>query len=101
MNLREARFDDHWRHVFAKNYPTRFAQIAFIGLSCIRDSTIHFAAGITAIIGSNGVGKSTLAAAISELLSNGSEVAAGHRDRLVGSATDGTVFQGDVAKNLS
>jgi predicted ATPase len=101
MNLRQARFDDHWRHVFARNYPTRFTQISFTNLSCIRDSTIHFAAGITAIIGSNGVGKSTLAAAVSELLSNGSEVAAGHRNRLAGSTTDGTVFQGDVRKTLS
>src|SRR5579872_1963196 len=101
MNLRQARFDDHWRHVFARNYPTRFTQISFTGLSCIRNSTIDFGAGITAIIGSNGVGKSTLAAAISELLSNGSEVAAGHRDRLAGSTTDGTVFEGDVRKTLS
>jgi predicted ATPase len=100
MSLRLAKFSDHWRHVLARNYPTRFTQLSFVDLPCIRDSTVEFVAGITAIIGSNGAGKSTLVAAISELLSNGSEVAAGHRSRIAGSKTDGTVYEEEVMKLL-
>ena len=93
MNLRQARFDDHWRRVFAREYPTRFARISPRDLLCLADSPIEFSAGISAVIGSNGVGKSTLVAGVAELLGNGSEVAPGHRDRLKGSVLEGILFQ--------
>lgn len=93
MNLREARFDDHWRRLFAQNYPTRFTRISPRNLLCIADNPIDFCAGITAVVGSNGVGKSTLVAAIAELLANGAEVAPGHRDRVKGSVLEGVAFQ--------
>jgi predicted ATPase len=93
MNLRQARFDDHWRRVFARTYPTRLSEISFTHLQCLSDSKLEFSGGITAVIGSNGVGKSTLVAAIADLLANGSEVAPGHHERLRGSTLEGSVFQ--------
>ena len=61
MNLRQARFDDTWRRVFARNYSSKLTQVSFEGLQCLRDSEVHFRGGITAIVGANGVGKSDVA----------------------------------------
>jgi predicted ATPase len=94
MNLRNARIDDHWRRTFTRQYPTRFESIKFSGLSTIADGVVHFAPGITAIVGGNGVGKSTLIAAVAELLSNGvdSSVTEGF-GRVGSSTTSGVAFQ--------
>jgi ABC-type branched-subunit amino acid transport system ATPase component len=64
MNLRQAKFDDIWRKVFARNYSQRLNEVSFESLQCLADSTIHFGGGITAIVGANGVGKSTLLAGV-------------------------------------
>jgi predicted ATPase len=101
MSLREARFDDHWRHVYERQYPTRLIQLSFQNLYCFEDSNLAFTGGISAIVGGNGVGKSTLAAAIAELLepkpADTSELAGtfafrdrlGFSDRLKGSRIQG------------
>src|SRR5882762_3772086 len=100
MNLREARFKDHWRRAFLRKYPTRFSRLSFKRLSCLADSTFQFTDGINAVIGSNGVGKSTLVSAMAELLSDGAEVAPGHRERLRGSILEGDVLRDNVDVHL-
>lgn len=92
MSLRQAKFDDHWRRVYARQFPTRFVKVGIERLRALADVTVEFGAGITAIVGGNGVGKSTLITAIAELLSNNSNVAPGHRGRLIGSNNKGVVF---------
>jgi predicted ATPase len=92
MNLRQARVDDTWRRVFARGYASKLKQVSFQALQSLRDSEIHFRAGITAIVGANGVGKSTLLAAIADLLANGEgENDSNHRIRLRGSRLAATV----------
>lgn len=91
MNLRQARLEDHWRHVFRRTYPSRFTNITFTNLGCLADSTLNFAGGITAIVGSNGVGKSTLIGAIADLLFGESETVP-YGTRLKGSSTGGIAF---------
>lgn len=70
--MREARIVDHWRHLLRRVYPTRLASISYKELAFFTDDQIAFSPGITALVGGNGVGKSTLVAAVTELLSNGS-----------------------------
>jgi predicted ATPase len=91
MSLRQARFNDHWRHVFSRNYPTRFTEISFTSLSCLADARLNFSGGINAIVGSNGVGKSTLIGAIAELLADDPN-SVSYRARLSGSSTHGKAF---------
>jgi len=91
MNLRQARFDDTWRGVFARAYNSKLTRVSFEGLQSLNDSEIHFRSGITAIVGANGVGKSTLLAAVADLLANGEgEDDSNHRTRLKGSRLTGT-----------
>lgn len=68
MNLRQARFDDTWQKVYARQYPSKLNDVSFEGVQCLRDGTVHFRSAITAIVGGNGVGKSTLLAAIADVL---------------------------------
>jgi len=92
MNLRQARMDDTWRRVYTRAYPSKLTYVSFQALQSLRDSQIHFRAGITAIVGANGVGKSTLLAAIADLLANGEgEDDSNHRIRLKGSRLAATV----------
>ncbi len=100
MTLRQAKVDDHWRRVASRPYLTRVSRFSFQNLSCLADASIEFSGGINAIIGSNGVGKSTLVAAIAELLGNGVELVLGHRQRLQGSRLSGTVFNEEVELQL-
>ena len=104
MSLRDAKFDDHWRHIYRRRYSTRFANISFENLLCFSNATLNFSAGLSAIVGGNGVGKSTIAAAIAELLegelptdSEGGEerrqkTRASHLERLKGSSTQAVVY---------
>lgn len=100
MSLRQAKFDDHWRHTFARRYPTRVTELSCVNLSCLADGNIDFRPGITVIVGANGVGKSTLAAAVAELLANCSEVAPGHRNRLLGIVDTGKAVVGTTEVTL-
>ena len=91
MNLRQARFDDHWRHTFLRTYNTRFTDVSIEDLPCLANTKVEFSGGMSAIVGANGVGKSTLVAAIAELLANISPgVAEPYRPRLTGSKIAGT-----------
>jgi len=53
---------------WARQYPTRLNQLQFEGLRGFDDGSISFKPGITAIVGGNGVGKSTLARATIDVL---------------------------------
>jgi predicted ATPase len=91
MNLRQARFDDHWRRVYGRNYLAKFTRVSTAGLRCLADTTVEFSSGLSAIVGPNGVGKSTLVAAIAELLaSTSTKIAGTYRARLIGSEIAGT-----------
>jgi energy-coupling factor transporter ATP-binding protein EcfA2 len=93
MNLRDSKFDDHWRHVFLRTYPTRFTAATLTNLKVPADSTVNFSAGINAIVGGNGVGKSTVVAAITELLAaDPNSIESGYRSKLQGSTISGTAF---------
>lgn len=95
MSLRDAKFEDHWRHVFSKSYPTKFSEIAYKNLYCLADGKITFSAGISAIVGGNGVGKSTLVASIAQLLANDPDQPQNeYWLRLQGSSIEGRAFRG-------
>jgi hypothetical protein len=68
MSIRLARFADHWRRALARNYEVRYERLDYRGLRSLHDDSISFAKGITAIVGGNGVGKSTLAHAAVDVL---------------------------------
>lgn len=91
LNLRGARFSDHWRKVYKRRYETALKQLTFRNLGSINDGTVNFYGGITAIVGSNGVGKSTLAAAVGDVLrKDGDETEISHAMRLDGSSLEAT-----------
>jgi len=97
MNLRRAKFEDHWRHVFRRRYPTRLTSLSFTKLYCLSDADVEFSSGINVIVGGNGVGKSTVSIAIAELLAEEPDVI-GHEygPRLQGSEIRGTAFVEDA-----
>ena len=96
MSLRDAKFRDHWRHIFERQFPTRFTEIEFKQLYCLANGTVQFSGGITAIVGGNGVGKSTLVAAIVQLLSpEPNSIDPAYLQRLSGSQITGRAVNGD------
>lgn len=68
MSIRFAKYGDHWRTALRRDYPLRYERLTYSGVRCLRDDSLIFSRGITAIVGSNGVGKSTLAHAIAEAI---------------------------------
>lgn len=76
MSIRAAKFDDHWRKVFSRAYAYQYRALEFSGLKPLRDGTVTFSPGITAIVGGNGVGKTTLAHAVADVLAGEAGVAA-------------------------
>lgn len=101
MSLRKAKFDDHWRHTFARVYPSRLESISFTNLLCLADDQIQIPSGICAIVGGNGVGKSALLAAISEVLSEpGSPRGVGHKTRLRNSVLEGVAKDRNGSKSI-
>jgi predicted ATPase len=62
--MKTARAKDHWRRVYNNIYNSSFDTLEFVHLLGIGDGIIKFDGGISAICGSNGVGKSTLLDAI-------------------------------------
>jgi predicted ATPase len=102
VSLRTARFDDHWRHVFSRQFPTRFTSIDLKNLFCLADAEIVFKGGITAVVGSNGVGKSTLTAAVAELLaSEPTPMDRMYKPRLRGSRIAGVAFTSGTQVQLA
>jgi len=69
MSIRAAKFRDHWRKALNRKYLLEYVSLDYSGLRSLRDDQIKFSPGITAIVGGNGVGKSTLAHAIVDVLS--------------------------------
>lgn len=65
---RLAKFKDHWKDALRRDYALRYERLKFKGLRCLHDGELLFSRGITAIVGGNGVGKSTLAQAAVEVL---------------------------------
>lgn len=101
MSLRRAKLDDHWRHATTQQSPSRLDSFSFERLPGLQDGTIHFRSGINAIVGGNGVGKSTLLAAIAELLTGEAiKDALGHSARLSGSQTRGVATRQGRVVNL-
>lgn len=102
MSLRKAKFNDHWRHTFLRQYPSRLEVIKFRRLLCLSDGEVAIPAGICAVVGGNGVGKSALLAAISELLANPElQLGVGHRARLRKSELEGIATDHVGRKELS
>lgn len=101
MSLRKARFDDHWRRTFSRGYLSRLEAIKFRHLLCLSDDEINIPPGICAVVGGNGVGKSALLAAISELLANPElQLGVGHRARLRKSELEGIAVDRAGRKEL-
>lgn len=87
MSLRAAKFNDFWRTTFSRAYSQRIQSIALTRSKAIADATIDFPSGIVALVGGNGVGKSTFAHAIAEGLFDTSRTPdlVTQRDRISGS----------------
>ena len=102
VSLRRAKIDDHWRHAFSRTYKTRFTEISFRNLSCLANNKITFSGGLNAIVGPNGVGMSTIASAIVQLLSaDPNTVEEAFRSRLAGSSLDGIAHCNGAQLDLS
>ena len=94
MTMRQAKVEDHWRHAMTRLYPTRVESIEVVDSTCLADGTIRCVPSITAIVGGNGVGKSTFAVAVAEVLSgveNKAELS-DNLSRVIGSTTTATAF---------
>jgi predicted ATPase len=100
--MRQARIDDHWRRALAREYLVRLTEVSLQGVTCIANTSVKFSGGLNAIVGSNGVGKSTFAAAVAQLLSNAAPLpGASYRERLGGSKISGTVSTPDGELHLA
>jgi predicted ATPase len=62
--MRQARFEDHWRHVNTRPYNRYIQAFNYSNINGLGNGEIKFRGGISAICGGNGVGKSTLLEAI-------------------------------------
>lgn len=58
--MKEAYVADIWRRVFSRTYATAYNRLNFKAVQRLGSGEVSFDAGITAIVGGNGVGKSTL-----------------------------------------
>jgi energy-coupling factor transporter ATP-binding protein EcfA2 len=102
MSLRQVKFDDCWRGLFKRDFLTQFTGVAFERLACLADGEVKFSGGISAIVGSNGVGKSTLIAAIAELLDHGElRLEPAQNERVRGSALRGSALFETNGLNLA
>ncbi|MBX8620931.1 AAA family ATPase [Pseudomonas glycinae] len=70
MSVRAASFGDDWRRLYQRNYTERVQSISISNSQTIEDASISLGKGIVALVGGNGVGKSTFAHAIVEGLLN-------------------------------
>ena len=59
---------DHWRKALSRKYEFEYVSLAYSGVRNLHDDEIRFAQRVTAIVGGNGVGKSTLAHAIVDVV---------------------------------
>lgn len=72
MSVRAASFGDDWRSVYLRNYAECIQTISLENSQTIEDANISLGKGIAALVGGNGVGKSTFAHAVVEGLLNSS-----------------------------
>ena len=100
MSVRAAQVDKHWQRTFARQYLNTYDQLKFGDLFCLGAGEVRFRSGITAIVGGNGVGKSTLASALGELLEReASPRFLANRSRLLGSVLDGLITESGHQKD--
>jgi predicted ATPase len=101
MTIRFAKGEDYWRKTFERPYSTRYESLAFENLRCVGQGAIAFTRGITAIVGGNGVGKSTLISAVAEVLQDaGAVLSTEGQARVVGSRLTGRLVEGDAEKTI-
>src|SRR5690606_5304531 len=99
VSLRDARLNDHWKKALKRQYPVRLESLTYSGLRCLQDDSIEFANGITVIVGSNGVGKSTLAHATADVLSAQGAAIHDHDDRLLGAKLNARITDAAGPRN--
>lgn len=98
MSVRAASFNDDWRAVFKRDYAESVQVITLENSKAIENASINLGKGISAIVGGNGVGKSTFAHAIVEGLLN----SAGTPDLIVQQERiEGSVINFDIVKSGS
>ncbi|HFJ9434204.1 ATP-dependent nuclease [Bacillus thuringiensis] len=101
--MRTAAAGDHWRAVYKNKYGTSLKKLEFKNILGLENNNLEFNGGITAICGANGVGKTTLLAALFGLM-NPVEVVDSkfHLGRLKGSQISGNIeYRGQtIQKNL-
>jgi predicted ATPase len=100
--MKAARAGDHWKKAFSREYPVKCQHLDYADLLGLGKGSIRFRSGVTVIVGANGVGKSTLVAALAELL--GGEAALRELDhiaRLKGSRLVGVVNQQQADYKIS
>lgn len=96
--MRSNRAGDYWRRVYKQNFAARVDRLAFEALRGLGTGELSFQGGITALVGANGVGKTTLLEAIHTcLVEDDSHVSPTAARKLAGSrlAVDG---EGEGAK---
>ncbi|MDQ0035439.1 putative ATPase [Variovorax boronicumulans] len=101
--MRAAKFADHWRATFKRKYPLSYLGLNYSGIRSLVDSQIKFSPGITAIVGGNGVGKSTLAHAIADVLAGTTHITDLREldSRLDGSSLEAHLIDTTGAKTLT
>jgi len=62
--MKAAQVSDVWRRLFRRPFEVSYDKLVFKGVQRIGTATIDFKPGITAVVGGNGVGKSTLMSTI-------------------------------------
>ncbi|MHB0781519.1 ATP-dependent nuclease [Pseudomonas putida] len=98
MSVRAASFNDDWRGVFRRDYAECIQVITLENSKAIEDARVALGKGIVALVGGNGVGKSTFAHAIVEGLLNSS----GTPDLIVQQERiDGAIINFDITKSGS
>jgi predicted ATPase len=94
MSIRAARVRDHMRQAFKRSYACRYERVEYRNLFCLGDGVVEFPAEVSVILGGNGVGKSTLTAALAEVLGiEDRETATGDLGRLLGSDLSATLLE--------
>jgi predicted ATPase len=102
ISLRAAALSDNWRRLRNRPFETRLISLEHLNLGCLQDGEIALSGGITVIIGANGVGKSTILSAMSELLTSTSEIPGlQHGVRLTGSQNTGKMLVGAVEHEVT
>lgn len=62
--MKAAQVSDIWRRLFKRPFDVSYESLSFTGVRRIGAATVSFKPGITAFVGGNGVGKSTLMSTI-------------------------------------